>query len=70
MAHQNTNLTRSTSENEHQRVAVGARKLTKSEMGVGLHSRRDYEQAKAELNFLQENLSELVAYDIDTFFQR
>ncbi|MGR5364373.1 hypothetical protein ACPV54_26215, partial [Vibrio mediterranei] len=26
--------------------------------------------AKAELNFLQENLSELVAYDIDTFFQR
>ncbi|MGX9520571.1 hypothetical protein ACWX0P_17630 [Vibrio mediterranei] len=44
--------------------------LVKSNIGISIRSRREHEQAKAELNFLQENLSELVAYDIDTFFQR
>ncbi|MCW8349171.1 hypothetical protein MD535_24600 [Vibrio sp. ZSDZ65] len=46
--------------------------MTFADDGISLvlHSERDYEQAKAELAFLKENLSELSASDIDAFYQR
>ncbi|WP_051867674.1 hypothetical protein [Vibrio sp. ER1A] len=42
----------------------------KNDISLVLRSERDYEQAKAELAFLEENLSELSASDIDAFYQR